>query len=159
MSQNRPDNDNTTTGGAGGGTTGAGGTSAGATGDPSQWGARTSGGAGGTGAGTATGLAGDAGTSTGLSTSTTGGGGEGGGLTDTARQYGQKVAEYGQHAKDYLGERFSGVGDKITDLRNKDYGQMAEEAKDYARQNPGQALLVAAAAGFVLGLLLRGGRR
>ena len=76
----------------------------------------------------------------------------GGGNIGTARQYGQQ-------AKEYLSDRASVVGDKITDLRNKDYGQMAEEAKDYARQNPGQALLVAAAAGFVLGLLLRGGRR
>ena len=31
--------------------------------------------------------------------------------------------------------------------------------RDYARQNPGQALLIAAAAGFVIGLLVRGGRR
>ena len=51
------------------------------------------------------------------------------------------------------------VGDKIQDLRNVDYGQLANDAKDYARQNPGQALLIAAAAGFVIGLLVRGGRR
>jgi len=51
------------------------------------------------------------------------------------------------------------VGDKIQDLRNVDYGQIANDAKDYARQNPGQALLIAAAAGFVIGLLVRGGRR
>ena len=47
--------------------------------------------------------------------------------------------------------------------RAKEYGQTvvdaASQAKDYARQNPGQALLVAAAAGFVIGLLVRGGRR
>ena len=51
------------------------------------------------------------------------------------------------------------MGDKFQDLRNKDYGQIAEEAKQYARQNPGQAILISAAAGFVIGLLLRGGRR
>ena len=62
-------------------------------------------------------------------------------------------------ARDYLSDRATAVGDKLQDLRNKDYQQIAEEAKDYARQKPGQALLVAAAAGFVIGLLLRGGRR
>jgi ElaB/YqjD/DUF883 family membrane-anchored ribosome-binding protein len=40
-----------------------------------------------------------------------------------------------------------------------DYAEYANQAKDYARSNPGQALLVAAAAGFVIGLLVRGGRR
>jgi ElaB/YqjD/DUF883 family membrane-anchored ribosome-binding protein len=44
-------------------------------------------------------------------------------------------------------------------LQNVDYKQVAEDAKTYARQNPGQALLISAAAGFLLGLLLRGSRR
>jgi len=51
------------------------------------------------------------------------------------------------------------VGDKIKDLQNVDYKQVAEDAKAYARQNPGQALLISAAAGFLLGLLIRGSRR
>lgn len=71
-------------------------------------------------------------------------------------QYGQTVADAASKARDYIGERASVVGEKLQDLRNVDY---ANQAKDYARQNPGQALLVAAAAGFVIGLLVRGGRR
>jgi ElaB/YqjD/DUF883 family membrane-anchored ribosome-binding protein len=51
------------------------------------------------------------------------------------------------------------VGDKIKDLQNVDINEVANQAKDYARQNPGQAILISAAAGFVLGLLLRGSRR
>jgi ElaB/YqjD/DUF883 family membrane-anchored ribosome-binding protein len=62
-------------------------------------------------------------------------------------------------AKDYITDKAGVVGDKLQDLRNVDYQQYANQAKDYARQNPGQALLVAAAAGFVIGLLVRGGRR
>jgi ElaB/YqjD/DUF883 family membrane-anchored ribosome-binding protein len=58
-----------------------------------------------------------------------------------------------------LSDKASVVGDKIQDLRNVDYNEVANQAKDYARQNPGQALLVAAAAGFVIGLLVRGGRK
>ena len=53
--------------------------------------------------------------------------------------------------------------DKGLTAKAKEYGQTvaeaASQAKDYARQNPGQALLIAAAAGFVIGLLVRGGRR
>jgi ElaB/YqjD/DUF883 family membrane-anchored ribosome-binding protein len=76
-----------------------------------------------------------------------------------AREYGQKVADAATTAKDYISEKASVVGDKIQDLRNVDYGQLAEDAKQYARQKPGQAIIIAAAAGFVIGLLLRGGRR
>jgi len=35
---------------------------------------------------------------------------------------------------------------------------MAENAKDYARKNPGQAILISAAAGLLVGLILRGRR-
>ena len=40
-----------------------------------------------------------------------------------------------------------------------DYRQVAEDAKQYARERPGQAIVVAAAAGFLIGLLIRGSRR
>ncbi len=81
------------------------------------------------------------------------------GLADQAKEYGQKVADAATQAKDYITDKASVVGDKFQDLRNADYAQVMEDTKQYARQNPGQALVVAAAAGFVLGLLLRGGRR
>ena len=143
MSANRPDNDtpNRTTG-----TTGSTGT-----------GASSSTGTGSTGAGSLT---------RGSSTTTGTGGGTGAatapaatGVAATAKEYGQKVAGAATQAKDYITDKASVVGDKFQDLRNKDYQQMAEEAKQYARQNPGQALIVSAAAGFILGLLIRGSRR
>ena len=137
MSQNRPDNEtgNTFGGGTGTGASGTGTTS---------------------------------GSSTGLSTtgSSTGGTGTGAatapdkaGIAAKAKEYGQTVADAATQAKDYIADKASVVGDKFQDLRNKDYSQIADEAKDSARQNPGQALLVAAAAGFVIGLLVRSGRR
>ena len=76
-----------------------------------------------------------------------------------AQQYGQKVADAATQAKDYVADKLSVVGDKFKDLQNKDINQVAEEAKQYARQNPGQAILISAAAGLVVGLLLRGSRR
>ncbi|HWS89816.1 MAG TPA: hypothetical protein VN282_22805, partial [Pyrinomonadaceae bacterium] len=82
-----------------------------------------------------------------------------GGLGDRAKQYGQSVADAASHAKDYITDKAGVVGEKIQGLRDVDYAEYANQAKDYARQNPGQALLVAAAAGFVIGLLVRGGRR
>ena len=57
-----------------------------------------------------------------------------------------------RHAAGLVGEKFKG-------LQGKDFNQIAGEAKDYARKNPGQAILISAAAGLFLGLLLRGGRR
>lgn len=117
--------------------------------------ARTTGGAG-TGAT-------DAGTTRDTSLATTAGGDSsgGGGVAATAQgiatqakeqaqQVGQKVADAATQAKDF-------VSDKFKDLQNKDYRQVAEEARDYARQKPGQALLISAAAGFLIGILLRSG--
>lgn len=103
--------------------------------------------------------------STGLST--TGGGGQSTGagagtatgLAQTAQEYGQKIVDAASTAKDYVTDKVSVVGDKIGELRNKDFSEVANDAKEYARQNPGQALLISAAAGFVLGLLIRGSRR
>ena len=97
------------------------------------------------------------------STTTSAGGGAGAGtatgLAATAQEYGQKIAGAASTAKDYVTDKVSVVGDKITDLRNKDFSEVANEAKEYARQKPGQAILISAAAGLVLGLLIRGSRR
>jgi ElaB/YqjD/DUF883 family membrane-anchored ribosome-binding protein len=98
-------------------------------------------------------------TSTGL---TTGGGAATGtatareGIAGTAQEYGQKIADAASTARDYVSDKLSVARDKIGDV---DYRQAADQAKEYARQNPGQALLISAAAGFLLGLLLRGTRR
>ena len=125
-------NTGASTGATTGGTTGSTGATGGGQGlTPSA----TSTGTGGAGAGTATGLA------------------------ATAQEYGKKVAEAATTAKDYVSDKVSVVGDKITDLRNKDFSEVADNAKEYARQNPGQAILISAAAGLVLGLLIRGSRR
>ena len=146
MSQNRPGNENDF-GGTGG--TGSGGASGGT-------------GSGGVSGGTSSG-AGSTGGGTGLST--TGGGAATGtatapsGIGDRAKQYGQTVADAATQAKDYITDKAGVVTDKLSGLRDVDYAEYANQAKDYARSNPGQALLVAAAAGFVIGLLVRGGRR
>ena len=100
-----------------------------------------------TGAGTGTG----AGTSTGTGTATA--------LSQTAQEYGHKISEAASQAKDYVTDKVSVVGDKLKELQNADLAEVAENAKDYARRNPGQAILISAAAGFLLGLILRGARR
>jgi ElaB/YqjD/DUF883 family membrane-anchored ribosome-binding protein len=41
-------------------------------------------------------------------------------------------------------------------LQNKDPQELMEEAKDYARQKPGQTILISAAVGVILGFLFRG---
>ncbi|HKY28154.1 MAG TPA: DUF883 C-terminal domain-containing protein [Pyrinomonadaceae bacterium] len=128
MSQNR-EGFNTPTSGTGGGSTGA------------------------------TGTGGGMGTGTG-STGTTGTGstGTGTGAATALSQTGQKISEAATQAKDYVSDKVAVVGDKLKELQNADLGEIAENAKDYARRNPGQAILISAAAGLVLGLILRGRR-
>ena len=79
-------------------------------------------------------------------------------LSQTAHDYGQKISDVANQAKDYVSDKVSVVGDKLKDLQNADIGQLADNAKDYARKNPGQAILISAAAGLFLGLLIRGRR-
>ena len=80
------------------------------------------------------------------------------GLAKTAREYGEKITEAATHAKDYVSDKMTVVGDKVKDLQNADLAEIAENAKDYARKNPGQAILISAAAGLLVGLILRGRR-
>ena len=106
-----------------------------------------------------TGMTGTTGTS---GTSGTGGTGTGTGtasaLSQTAQDYGRKISEAATHAKEIVSDKVSVVSDKIKDLQNQDLGELAENAKNYARQKPGQALLISAGVGLLLGLILRGRR-
>lgn len=78
--------------------------------------------------------------------------------TALAQEYGSKITEAASQAKDFVSDKMSVVGDKIKELQNADLGEIAENAKDYARQNPGQAILISAAAGLLVGLIIRGRR-
>lgn len=91
---------------------------------------------------------GSAGTGTGAAT----------GLAQTAQEYGEKISGAASQARDYVSDKVTVVGDKLKDLQNADLGEIAENAKDYARKNPGQAILISAAAGLLVGLVIRGRR-
>ena len=131
-------------------------------------GTSTPGTTGSTGSSSSTGSTGTTGTEsdrypTGTSrTGTAGTGGTGtataAGLAQTAQQYGEKITEKANQAKEIVRDKVAVVGEKLKDLQNADLGEVAENAKQYARQNPGQALLISAAAGFLLGLIIRGRR-
>jgi ElaB/YqjD/DUF883 family membrane-anchored ribosome-binding protein len=130
------------------GTTGKSGTTGttGATGRPGNSG--TTGSMGPQGSTGTSGTSGTQGTGTGAATA----------LSQTAHDYGQKLTEVATQAKDYVSDKVSVVGDKIRDLQNADLGELAENAKEYARRKPGQALLISAGVGLLLGLILRGRR-
>ena len=72
-----------------------------------------------------------------------------------AQEYGHKVQDAALKAKDYASEKFAVANEKFKELQNKDPKELVEEAKDYARKNPGQAILISAAAGLLLGWLLK----
>lgn len=124
-----------TTGTRGGGTTGTPG-STGATGATGTYGGSSGTQGMGSGTGTGTGTA----------------------LSQTAQNYGERISEAATHAKEYVSDKVSVVGDKLKDLQNADLNELAENAKNYARKNPGQALLISAGVGLLLGLVLRGRR-
>ncbi|MEK6283341.1 MAG: hypothetical protein AABN95_23550 [Acidobacteriota bacterium] len=80
------------------------------------------------------------------------------GLAQTAQEYGGKITEVASQARDFVTDKVGVVGDKIKELQNADLAEITENAKDYARKNPGQAILISAAAGLLVGLILRGRR-
>ena len=118
----------------------------------------TSGGTGSTGYSGSTGSTGYTGSTGAGSTGSTGSTGTATALSQTAQDYGKKVTEVATQAKDYVADKVSIVGDKLKDLQNADIGQLAENAKDYARKNPGQAILISVGVGLLLGLIVRGRR-
>ena len=79
-------------------------------------------------------------------------------LAHTAQEYGQKISDAASQAKDFVSDRVVVVSDKIKELQDVDLGELAENAKAYARRKPGQAILISVAAGLLLGLIIRGRR-
>jgi len=82
-----------------------------------------------------------------------------GDLKMQAQEYGQKIQDAASQAKDFASEKFAAAGDKFKELQGKDLKELIEDAKEFARQKPGQTILISAAVGLVLGLLFRSGRR
>ena len=79
-------------------------------------------------------------------------------LAHTAQEYAGKASDVAAQAKDFVSDKVAVVGDKIKEFGNRDLGELAENAKSFARKNPGQAILISAAAGLLLGLIVRGRR-
>lgn len=75
--------------------------------------------------------------------------------SDASEEYGRRIAAVAAEAKDYVSDRVSAVGDKFRELQNADLGELAENVREYARQKPGQALLISACVGLLLGLIIR----
>lgn len=78
-----------------------------------------------------------------------------GDLKMQAQEYGQKLQDAAVKARAYASEKFSVASDKFRELTDKEPRQLVEDAKQFTREKPGQALLITAAAGLVLGLLLK----
>lgn len=86
-----------------------------------------------------------------------------GDLRTQAEDYGRQVKDAATRSYDYANERFGPTveraGEKFKELADKDPRELVEDAKEYARRKPGQTILISAAVGLVLGLVLRGNRR
>ncbi len=76
-----------------------------------------------------------------------------------AQEYGQKIQDAAGRARDYANDKFVAAGDKFKELSAKDPKELVEDAKEFARQKPGQTILISAAIGVLIGLILRRGRR
>ena len=78
-----------------------------------------------------------------------------GDLKMQAQDYGQKIQDAAARAKDFAGEKFAQAEVKFKELQNKDPKELVEDAKEYARQKPGQTILISAVVGLIVGMILR----
>ena len=78
-----------------------------------------------------------------------------GDLRMQAQEYGQRLQDAAGKAKIFAEEKVYWAGDRLKELQDKDPKQIVEDAKEFARQKPGQTILISAAVGLVLGLILR----
>jgi ElaB/YqjD/DUF883 family membrane-anchored ribosome-binding protein len=76
-----------------------------------------------------------------------------------AQEYGQKIQDAAAKARDFANDKVAQASDKFRELQDKDPRELVEDAKEFARQKPGQTILISAAVGLLLGLVLRGGRK
>ena len=72
-------------------------------------------------------------------------------LSDAASQARERVSGMTNQARDMM----SG---QVQHMREMDWQGLSDNAMNYARQNPGQAMLISVGFGFMLGLLLRPSR-
>ncbi len=86
---------------------------------------------------------------------------------DRARDF---VEEKIDHTKEALGDSYAKAREQFDDVSEdvrktvkstakkieKDYGYIWDDVRGYVRENPGMALAISAAVGFVLGFLVRG---
>jgi ElaB/YqjD/DUF883 family membrane-anchored ribosome-binding protein len=72
-----------------------------------------------------------------------------------AQEYQQKINEAAIKAKDFANEKFVQAGEKFKEISAKDPKELVEDAKEFARQKPGQTILISAAIGLVIGFLLK----
>ena len=71
-----------------------------------------------------------------------------GDLKVQAQEYGHKIQDAALKARDY-------AGDKFKEIQGKDPKELVEDAKEFARQKPGQALAISAIVGLVIGLIIK----
>ena len=81
-----------------------------------------------------------------------------GDLKMQAQEYGQRLNDVAGKAKAFAEEKAAWAGEKFKELQDKDPKQLVEDAKEFARQKPGQTILISAAVGLLIGLLLKGRR-
>jgi ElaB/YqjD/DUF883 family membrane-anchored ribosome-binding protein len=90
---------------------------------------------------------------------------ERGDITDRgqARNYGSEAQEYVQGAvqqtREYVEDTVQQARDKMTEYREGGVERVKQDIVHYTRQGPMMALLIAAAAGILLGWLAAVGRR
>jgi ElaB/YqjD/DUF883 family membrane-anchored ribosome-binding protein len=81
---------------------------------------------------------------------------------DKMREVSDSVKQQAGRAGEIARERYDAAAQTLRsgyDRASKDLDKLSKDVSAYVRDNPGRSVLAAAAAGFIIGLLVRRGRR
>ena len=84
------------------------------------------------------------------------------GMRDGAGRAGSQIRDGAGRASEMAKEKYGVAKENVRqgyDRVSKDLDHLTEDVNEYVRHNPGKSVLIAAAVGFFLGAVMRGGRR
>jgi len=83
-------------------------------------------------------------------------------IREGAGKASERIREGAERAQGVAREKYTVARDNVRqgyDRVTKDLSQLSDDVTEYVRHNPGKSVAIAAGIGFVIGLLMRGGRR
>jgi len=79
-------------------------------------------------------------------------------LSDATGQISEKISDATSQAKDFVSDKMSQLSSRMHDMEMPDYSRYMDTVRSQARMHPTETIVISAAVGFLLGVMLRPSR-